>query len=413
MSGRAGHDRGGRDRPGRALCGLGAVGLASVAAALAPPKRPVPLVGLAFLPSLVLAETAPQSLVAHTAGVGAFVAAGAARSRAGRVGVAMASASAVGLVVLARRHRGTAEVMEAALADALGPGYRDAIDPALRAGLDGPERGADRALGLPLRPGTVERVDDVVYAERGDRRLTVDIYRRAGGTGGGGRPVLVQVHGGGWVVGHKRQQALPLMHRLARHGWVVVSVQYRLSPRATWPDHLDDVRDALAWVQASIEEHGGDPARVVVTGGSAGGHLCALAALTAPAGTVRGAVPFYGVYDWTDSAGAWPGPTFGRFLERVVVKQRRSEAPEVFERASPLAAVHPSAPPFLVIGARSDSLVPQAEGRRFVERLRAVSTRPVAFAELPHAQHAFDALPSARTAAVIAAVERFAAWAVS
>ena len=67
------------------------------------------------------------------------------------------------------------------------------------------------------------------------------------------------------------------MGHLAARGWVCVTANYRLSPQATWPDHIVDVKRALAWTKANIAGHGGDPGFVVITGGSAGGHLCALA----------------------------------------------------------------------------------------------------------------------------------------
>ena len=87
-------------------------------------------------------------------------------------------------------------------------------------------------------------------------------------------PVLLQIHGGGWTIGDKRQQALPLMMHLSRRGWICVAANYRLSPRATFPEHLIDVKQALRWVRENIAEYGGDPGFVAITGGSAGGHLC-------------------------------------------------------------------------------------------------------------------------------------------
>ncbi len=64
-----------------------------------------------------------------------------------------------------------------------------------------------------------------------------------------------------------------MMHELALRGWVCVAINYRLSPRATWPDHVVDCKRALAWVREHIAEYGGDPAFIAVSGGSAGGHL--------------------------------------------------------------------------------------------------------------------------------------------
>ena len=104
-------------------------------------------------------------------------------------------------------------------------------------------------------------------------------------------------------------QAYPLLSHLADHGWICVSIDYRVSPRNTWPDHIVDVKRALAWIKEHIAEYGGDPDFVAISGGSAGGHLAALAALTPndpqfqpgfeDADTsVVAAVPIYGRYDW-------------------------------------------------------------------------------------------------------------------
>src|SRR6476469_6017200 len=113
----------------------------------------------------------------------------------------------------------------------------------------------------------------------------------------------------------RRPQGYPLLSHMAERGWICVSIDYRVSPRNTWPDHIVDVKRALAWIKENIAEHGGDPDFVAITGGSAGGHLCALAALTAhlpefqpgfeDADTaVAAAVPFYGIYDFVDRDGA-------------------------------------------------------------------------------------------------------------
>ncbi|GFG95383.1 hypothetical protein MTIM_12620 [Mycobacterium timonense] len=79
--------------------------------------------------------------------------------------------------------------------------------------------------------------------------------------------------------GNKRGQAHPLMSHLAELGWICVAINYRHSPRNTWPDHIVDVKRALAWVKQHIAEYG-DPDFIAITGGSAGGHLSSLAALT-------------------------------------------------------------------------------------------------------------------------------------
>src|SRR3989449_3406659 len=82
------------------------------------------------------------------------------------------------------------------------------------------------------------------------------------------------------MLGSKNEQGLPLMHHLAARGWVCVAADYRLSPRATFPDHLIDVKRAVAWIREHGALYGAAPDFLVVTGGSAGGHLAALVALT-------------------------------------------------------------------------------------------------------------------------------------
>jgi len=259
----------------------------------------------------------------------------------------------------------------------------------------------------------VERIKDVPYGEAGVRHH-LDVYRRKDLPTG--CPTLVQVHGGGWVIGKKDEQGRPLMLEMARRGWVCFAPNYRLSPRATWPDHIVDVKAAIAWVREHGPEYGADPGFLVLTGGSAGGHLVSLAALTAndpsyqpgfeEADTaVQGCVPYYGVYDIALETGTRAAKVRHRTLmTRLVMKTTDEEA---FRSASPIARVHADAPPFLVIHGRNDTLVPVQEARLLVERLREVSPGPVLYLELPGTQHAFDVFPSVRSDAVVRAVARF------
>jgi len=211
-----------------------------------------------------------------------------------------------------------------------------------------------------------------------------------------------------------------LMSHLAERGWVCISIAYRVSPRHTWPDHMVDVKRALAWVKANIADYGGDPEFVAMTGGSAGGHLCALAALTPndpkfqpgfeDADTsVVAAVPVYGRYDWFSTEGAGR-PEFVGLLERFVAKTGRDEHPEVYRDASPLFEVRADAPPFFILHGTDDSLIPVTEAREFADRLREASADVVAYSEIPHAQHAFDFFGSPRGHYTAEAVDRFLSW---
>ena len=88
------------------------------------------------------------------------------------------------------------------------------------------------------------------YGDAGKRNL-LDIYHphepREGGF-----PVLLQVHGGAWMIGEKEQQAKPLMYHMAQRGWLCVAINYRLSPKAAFPAHIIDVKKAIAWIRENI-----------------------------------------------------------------------------------------------------------------------------------------------------------------
>jgi acetyl esterase/lipase len=235
-----------------------------------------------------------------------------------------------------------------------------------------------------------------------------------------GAPVMIYIHGGAWVIGDKREQGKPMLFELASKGWVGVTINYRLSPKATWPDHIIDCKRAIAWVKDHIAEYGGDPGFVAISGGSAGGHLCALAALTpndpdwqpgfeTADTSVDACVPFYGVMDMTASreGSGMFGPGLRRILEKQVMKKKVAEDPTIFEQASPSLRVHADSPPFFVFQGTTDTLVPVEVARQFVYSLRNVSSHPVAYAELPYAQHAFDILTSIRCQATTAGVVKF------
>jgi acetyl esterase/lipase len=211
-----------------------------------------------------------------------------------------------------------------------------------------------------------------------------------------------------------------MLSHMADAGWVCVSIDYRVSPKHTWPDHIVDVKRALAWIKDHIAEYGGDPDFVAISGGSAGGHLSALAALTPndPAfqpgfedadTSVVAAVPIYGRYDWFTNTGSGR-PQFIAFLQKFVVKKSFARNRQVYLDASPIKRLRPDAPPFFILHGVDDSIIPVAEGREFAAALREVSTSTVAYAEIPHAQHAFDFYGSPRGHYTAAAVQRFLSW---
>ncbi|MFG1934125.1 alpha/beta hydrolase [Mycobacterium sp. NPDC048908] len=271
-----------------------------------------------------------------------------------------------------------------------------------------------------IRRRYVKKASTVQYGPH-PRVNFADIWRRSDLPRDGKAPVVVQVPGGAWTIGMRRPQAYPLLAHLAERGWVCVSIDYRVSPRHTWPDHIVDVKRALAWVKQNIADYGGDPDFVAITGGSAGGHLCALAALTPDdlqyqpgfedADTsVAAAVPIYGRYDWVSGRGSGRRE-FIAFLQKFVVKKRIAEHKQVYVDASPIMRLRPDAPPFFILHGEDDSIIPVAEGREFATAMKETSTSVVAYAEIPHAQHAFDFYyGSPRGHYTAEAVETFLSW---
>jgi acetyl esterase/lipase len=339
------------------------------------------------------------------------------RGPRGRIALVLTAIAWALLWLTYRRNVASKPYFEEPLREALGDDY-EAI-----AAQSQPAR-RRRMIGVPpnelIRRRYVEKAGTVQYGPH-PRVNLADIWRRRDLPRDGKAPVLLQVPGGAWAIGMRRPQAYPLLSHLAERGWICVSVDYRVSPRHTWPDHIVDVKRALAWIKENIADYGGDPDFVAITGGSAGGHLCSLAALTPDdpqyqpgfedADTsVAAAVPIYGRYDWFTSKG--PGrKEFIAFLQKFVIKKPFASHKQVYVDASPIKRLRPDAPPFFILHGEDDSIIPVPEGREFAESMRNSSTSVVAYAEIPHAQHAFGFYyGSARGHYTAQAVEEFLSW---
>ncbi len=395
---------------GWVFLGLGILGVSHAVNALVPFRRGVWVVG-GFFASWLTIELVWHHLVIGLAISAGFVAAGVLDSAPGVAGLVLMVLAEGILLQIALATRRTVVTVQGALEE-------------LEPGPDAPRFPRSHVV-LPFlmvhRKGVKLR-RNVTFARVGGKRLRMDITIPSAPVPGGGplRPALLQVHGGAWIIGDKREQGRPLLNHMGAQGWVGFNVNYRLSPGVAMPDHLIDVKRGLAWIREHAEEYGIDPDFICVTGGSAGGHLTAMMALTAndprfqpgfeDADTsVAAAVPFYGVYDFTPegSFGASSPRTYSWVLEPFVMKAFLADEPEKFVDASPIHHLHADAPPFFVIHGDKDVLAPVIDARRFVEALRAVSKEPVAYAEMQGAQHAFDIFPSMRAARVIEGVERF------
>lgn len=337
-----------------------------------------------------------------------------------QAGLGLFALSWLGLIYLHCQAMDTPLHLRDALRDGLGEHFRFDIPQERHGTLS--DNIATRSWLRPFhfrRPGVVEH-RGISYGDAGLRN-ELDVYQPSEPRKGG-FPVLLQVHGGGWMIGDKKQQGKPLMYHMAQRGWIAVAINYRLSPRAAFPAHIIDVKRAIAWIREHIGEYGGDPDFIAITGGSAGGHLSSLAALTPNRRewqpgfedadtTVQAAVPFYGVYDFLDRSNIRPEMSMEDILAKNVLQCARTENAELWDSASPLSHVGPDAPPMFVVHGTHDSLVWVEEARLFVETLRAQSQRAVVYAELPGAQHAFELFHSVRTDHEANAAAKFLEWA--
>ena len=387
-----------------AFLGVSLVGALSTANAFVPVRRVPALFMPSFFGSWLTAELALHHVLWQSIASLVFVQFGALAAWPGWIGLFITFASWLGLLVLFADGNRARTTFDDALRDV----------EAVRETKGVPRRQV--VLPFSKRRRGVKLTRDIVYRRVAGTVLKLDVISPA--VDGANRPAIMQVHGGSWVMGDKREQGWPLLSHLAANGWVCFNLNYRLSPGATFPDHLVDLKAGLAWIREHAEQWGIDPNFIAVTGGSAGGHLAALMGLTAndpeyqpgfeDADTsLQAAVPIYGVYDFTSRLGTHRLPFWYRRLERQIMKAFRDEEPEKFRRASPIERIHPQAPPFFVIHGDRDTLAPVEEARYFANELRETSHAPVVYAELRGAQHAFDLFCSPRTSHMLAAALKF------
>jgi acetyl esterase/lipase len=295
--------------------------------------------------------------------------------------------------------------------------------------------------------GGVIGLPDLVYSQpAGFRPLTLDVYLPPSDLKPpkGGFPLILHVHGGGWSAGHSRHAGAladfpAVLASLAAKGYVVASLNYRLSGEAPFPAAEKDVKVALRWLRARAADYHMDPAKAGIWGGSAGGHLAALAAVTCneptldPIGPIKpgaidgegrplpanplaalapvsdcvqAAVTWYGVFDFaTLDAQAKRPPAGPAGNAQTAFLGCTDKACGVSEKAaSPISYVDPSDPPFLLIAGMADRTVPYQQTVEFEGALKAAHV-PVETILIPDVDHSFiGRTPAATREATLKAV---------
>jgi len=271
--------------------------------------------------------------------------------------------------------------------------------PALRRLLD------DFAPMLNLDPPEVGAVHEgVLLREVGGARVTADVLvpDRAGP-----HPVLVYLHGGGWVAGSPRTHR-KLGLRFAEAGYLVVNVDYRLAPEAPFPAPFEDCVHAVRWAGENAARWGGDARRLALGGDSAGGNLTAAVAahLSGDAGApaIRAALLIYGVFDFEAMSRMTDAAPNGdveaaRKLRDAMIYAYVGQSPPASRmrdpRVSPLHAAAKLPPSFLVVGT-ADSLVDQQRALDAeLTRLR-IPHENVILDGMPHGFVQYEFLPQAR-----------------
>jgi acetyl esterase/lipase len=301
-------------------------------------------------------------------------------------------------------------------------------------------------------PGGVIGFADLTYASyTGFRPLILDLYRPASTSTP--HPLVIYVHGGGWQSGHTRHSGAfenwpGVLASIAARGYVVASVEYRLSGEAPFPAAIQDVKAAIRWLRTHATEFGIDKQRAVIWGGSAGGQLAALAGTScgvaaleppgdaanqhpepgaaatsgsapgraAPAAQpesdcVQGVIAWYGIFDFsalahqqgvTSTAASNPNSGPRRYLGCAPAQC----LPEKVAAAGATTYIDAKDPPVLMVHGVNDHTVPIQQSRDFLAALHAKGVQ-AELLELPGVDHSFiGATPEDTRKASLAAFDK-------
>lgn len=234
-----------------------------------------------------------------------------------------------------------------------------------------------------------------------DRTEKFDLYAPARQPAGQRFPGIVIIHGGGWWTGDKaRSREQNIGTTLAANGYVCISINYILATKEkpSWPENLYDCKRAVQFLRKNAENLNVDPNNIGVIGGSAGGHLAAMVALTRPqdnleppgpyagiSSAVQAAIPMYGIHNLM---------TFEDTKDAVTLHlgATKEQKPELWLLASPVNHIDANDPPFLILHGTADKTVPVSQSVELHNKLKQ-SGVPSRLVIVEGAPHTFDLQP--------------------
>jgi len=253
-------------------------------------------------------------------------------------------------------------------------------------------------------PPDVVVTENVEMGKGGDNVLHADVYQPKAPSSPA-LPAVIFIHGGGWDTGsYKGGSTKPY---LAQHGYVAVSIEYRLSKVAPWPAQIEDCKMAVRWLRSNAAKYGVDPNHIGAWGGSAGGHLAACLGTMGDqpqfegnggypgvSSNVQAVVDGSGPVDFTTGSEGLKGstPTQDSYMLIKLFGGSFADKSDIYKQGSPIAYVKAGDPPFLVTHGDQDHSVPIAQAQKMVAALKAANV-PVEFIIVHNADHGGKSAP--------------------
>jgi acetyl esterase/lipase len=228
-----------------------------------------------------------------------------------------------------------------------------------------------RALAQETKVTIPDSVSVEANIPYGEYKETVLDIMQPKASPGAKRPGVIVIHGGGWTGGTKEGHSQETCLRYVDRGFVCADVEYRLAKVAVAPAAVTDVLNAAHWFEENAKKYDVDTKRIVVTGGSAGGHLSLMVGMTpksaklGPTPKIAAVVNFYGITDVADQLG---GPNMREYA--VTWVPEGAGRLELADRVSPMTYVRKGLPPILTIHGDTDQTVPYEHGVKLTKALR-------------------------------------------